>query len=248
MIPLDRLVLGTVKFGLGRYGYGSTSCPSAAESIAILRHAWRRGVRAYDTALGYGDAFYLLAEAGIPGRYIVSKCRLPLAPTVMANSHDRSWLIHNPTAAEMLAGLIPAQHGVSVYTIEEIATAYRLNIAPIQAPASCLNPDPGPVTFGRAPFLQGVLLRPAYLAPEPLREAVSAFQLLCLGKPFTPLELALHAAYGERIVFGVSSIGQLEDVLLAAERDVSPLAIAEARELAATVDATAALPSLWSKP
>ena len=240
MIPIDRLVLGTAKFGLNFYGYNSTSRPTAQESIAVLRYAWRRGVREFDCALGYGDAFALLDTAGIPSSAIVMKCRLPLRPPINVRD-DYRWLIHNPTVAEMETGLIPATCGVSVYTVAEVETARRLGIRPIQAPASCLNPAVD-VEYGRAPFLQGVLLRHALSAPALLRNVVDAFQTSAVSF----VALALHAAYGERIVFGVSSIRQLDDVLAACQQDVPEDLIARARALASTVDATAALPSLWS--
>jgi hypothetical protein len=247
MISLDRLVLGTCKMGLPQYGYNSTSRPSAAESIAILRHAWRRGVRAYDTALGYGDALALLAYAGIPEPYITSKCRLPLLPPGWGQG-GRSWLIHNPTEIEMSRGLIPATCGVSVYTVAEVEAARRLGITPIQAPASCLNPAVD-VEYGRAPFLQGVLLRRPSLAPPGLRDAVEVFQEIASRARLSPVVLALHAAYGERLVVGVSSLAQLDAVLDACRQPAPPgEVIAAARALAATVDATAALPSLWSTP
>lgn len=248
MIPRDRLVLGTAKLGLPGYGYNSTSRPNAAESIAILRHAWRNGVTMFDTALGYGDALFLLAEAGIPNRgRVMCKCRLPLTPTVLHNANEMSWLIHNPTEAEMMAGLIPAQHGVSVYTVAEVTAARCLGIAPIQAPASCLNPAVE-VEYGRAPFLQGVLLRNPNLAPPGLARAVFDFQQLCEDAGVGFKTLALHAAYGERIVFGVSSVEQLDQVLASCDNPTPPAdLIAAARALASTVDATAALPSLWSK-
>ena len=249
MIPRERLVLGTCKFGLPSYGYNSTTRPTAQESIAILRHAWRKGITMFDTALGYGDALFLLTEAGIPNRgRVMCKCRLPIVPTVLHNANEMSWLIHNPTVAEMMAGLIPAQHGVSVYTVEEVTAARCLGIAPIQAPASCLNPAVE-VEYGRAPFLQGVLLRDPKLAPPALRDAVEVFQELAMLSHIRSLALALHAAYGERIVFGVSSIQQLDEVLAACDSPAPPEdLIARARALASTVDATAALPSLWSKP
>ena len=242
MIPRDRLVLGTAKAGMPWYGYNSTSRPTAAESIAILRHAWRKGIQTFDTALGYGDAMHLINAAGIGRCNVITKARLPLH---FDAGDYLGLLVHNPTVAEMAD--LPVDSGVSVYTVEEVAAARRLGIAPIQAPASCLNP-PVDVEYGRAPFLQGVLLREPDLAPPALRKAVEMFQALAMINCLTPLELALHSAYGERIVFGVSSIMQLELVLLACEQTVPEKVIAKARELASSVDATAALPSLWSTP
>ena len=162
MIPRDRLVLGTAKLGLVWYGYNSTSRPTAAESIALLRHAWRKGIRAYDVALGYGDAVYLLAASGIPSDATICKCRLPLTPASIS-SNIPAWLIHNPQVSELLD--VPCNCGVSVYTVAEVAEARRLGIKPIQAPASCLNPAVD-VEYGRAPFLQGRKFGPYRFLPS----------------------------------------------------------------------------------
>lgn len=247
MIPRERLVLGTVKLGLPAYGYNSTSRPTAQESIAIIRHAWRKGIRLFDTALGYADALVLLRESGVPAENIICKCRPPLTPMVLERAWDMRWLIHNPTIEQLADVMIGC--GVSVYTVAEVEAAQRLNIHPIQAPASCLNPDPGPIEYGRAPFLQGVLLRNPNLAPKGLERAVFDFQQICEDCQIGFKTLALHAAYGERIVFGVSSIEQLDQVLASCDKPDPPKEVIDmARSLSQSIDATAALPSLWSKP
>ena len=250
MIPLNRLVLGTVKFGLNFYGYGSQSRPTAAESVAILRRARRLGIERFDTAYGYGDAVALLQAAEIPREAIICKCRLPLVPS---GESPATFLIHNPTLAEF--DEVPYGCGVSVYTVEEVAEARRLGIAPIQAPGSCLNKDPGPVAYSRAPFLQGVLLRSVGQAPMALMDVVRSFWELARAHNVSPAALALHAAYSEWpdapsawIVFGVSSVRQLEENVEAAGHAVPDAAIFSARALGAFVNVNAVLPSLWSVP
>ena len=246
MIPRAGLVLGTAKFGMPWYGYGSTSRPTAHESIAILRHAWRQGIGLFDTALGYGDAAALLAHAGIPTFCQVMKARAPLS--VPKPGRWEAALVHNPTLDELIH--TPAAYGVSVYTVTQVLEAQRLGITPIQAPASCLNP-PVSVDFARAPFLQGVLLRDPAAAPAGLQRAVRAFQKLADDSDFSRVALALHGAHRRDdgyLVFGVSSVAQLDAVLEAADQTVPADLIGAARDLATTVDATAALPSLWSRP
>lgn len=234
MIPLDRIVLGSAVFGMPWYGYGSTSHPTAEESIAIIKAARRAGICRFDTALGYGDALALLEYAGVPQKEIIVKARLPLP------SRD---MVHNPTLDE-LAGLSRG-FGVSVYTVAEVLEAKRLGLRPIQAPASCLN-APVNVEYGRAPFLQGILLRAPERAPEGLRHVVADFQALARRLGVSSTALALASAYGDRIVVGISSESQLDELLQACMVEVSPGMILTARIFGQTTDATAALPSLWS--
>ncbi len=244
MIPRDRLVLGTAKFGLPWYGYGSTSRPTAHDALAILRHAWEADVCHYDTALGYSDAMALLGAADIPLSTWIVKARLPLR--VRDGWQHEAALVHNPSIVEMRH--LRHATGVSVYTVAEVAEARRLGHAPIQAPASCLNP-PVEVEYARAPFLQGVVLREPGRAPAALQTAVAAFQRLADAAGVSRVALALHAAWRREdgfLVFGVSSVAQLDAVLAAAEQDVPAEVVRDARALGRTVDATAALPSLWS--
>ena len=242
MIPVSRLVLGTAVFGLPWYGYGSTSRPTVADSLAIVRHASRRGIQVFDTAQGYGDAGALLYTAGIPPSQIITKARLG----VICHAHDfRAMLIHNPLIEDL--SRVPLGCGVSVYTSDEVTEAQRLGIAPIQAPASCLN-RPVCVDYARAPFLQGVLLRSPGRAPDALREVVALFQQIARDANLSAVTLALHAAAdrGGHVVFGVSSVWQLDAVLEAAAESPSRHAVDRAQALHPLVDANAALPSLWS--
>ena len=247
MIPVASLVLGTVKQGLPAYGYGSTSRPTAQESLAVITAAKRARIKLFDTALGYGDAMALLAHAEVPRNRWIVKSRLPLRISQPWLYH--AWLIHNPTLAEIAWDrAIPPRCGVSVYTVDETVAGTRF-APPVQAPASCLNP-PVSVDFARAPFLQGVLIRDPASAPAGLQRAVRAFQALADDAGVSRVALALHSAHRRAdgfLVFGVSSVAQLDTVLEAADQTVPADLIDAARDLATTVDATAALPSLWSR-
>lgn len=59
----DRLILGTAQLGLP-YGIANvTGKPDQAEADAIVRAAWEGGIRAFDTAQGYGDSETVLGHA-----------------------------------------------------------------------------------------------------------------------------------------------------------------------------------------
>jgi aryl-alcohol dehydrogenase-like predicted oxidoreductase len=59
---IDKLVLGTVQFGLN-YGINNfNGKPTREKSLAMLEYAWQNGVRTFDTAYAYGDAEEILGE------------------------------------------------------------------------------------------------------------------------------------------------------------------------------------------
>jgi aryl-alcohol dehydrogenase-like predicted oxidoreductase len=59
---IDKLVLGTVQFGLD-YGINNfKGKPGRKKSLAMLEYAWQKGVRIFDTAYAYGDAEEILGE------------------------------------------------------------------------------------------------------------------------------------------------------------------------------------------
>lgn len=59
---MNKLVLGTVQFGL-KYGINNkTGKPSRAESLLILKQAIELGITIFDTAEAYGDAEEILGE------------------------------------------------------------------------------------------------------------------------------------------------------------------------------------------
>ncbi|MEF2230118.1 MAG: aldo/keto reductase [Pseudodesulfovibrio sp.] len=73
------LALGTVQLGMDYGVCNRTGKPAFAEALAIVRGAFKGGVREFDTAQGYGDSEAVLgrafAELGIADRVAVtSKC------------------------------------------------------------------------------------------------------------------------------------------------------------------------------
>lgn len=58
----EKLVLGTVQFGL-EYGINnSLGKPSKEESLVMLEYAFKKGIRVFDTAYAYGNAEEILGE------------------------------------------------------------------------------------------------------------------------------------------------------------------------------------------
>ena len=62
----DRLVLGTAALGLA-YGLpstdGSIAAPDESAAVALIREAWHKGIRCFDTAPAYGEAEVRLGRA-----------------------------------------------------------------------------------------------------------------------------------------------------------------------------------------
>ena len=59
---LNKLVLGTVQFGLD-YGINNQNGkPTREKSLKMLNFAYQEGIRTFDTAYSYGDAEEILGE------------------------------------------------------------------------------------------------------------------------------------------------------------------------------------------
>lgn len=60
---MDSLVLGTAQLGF-KYGIANKiGQPAQAEADVIIREAWERGIRIFDTAQGYGESEHILGRA-----------------------------------------------------------------------------------------------------------------------------------------------------------------------------------------
>lgn len=60
---MERLALGTVQLGVP-YGVANrTGKPERESALSIVQEAWKRGIRTFDTAQGYGDSESVLGEA-----------------------------------------------------------------------------------------------------------------------------------------------------------------------------------------
>jgi aryl-alcohol dehydrogenase-like predicted oxidoreductase len=117
---IHRLALGTASFGLPGYGLSSGSRPTHAESAEMLRYAFGRGVRWFDTAAAYGDAEDLLAvvRSGLDWTIGAPKCSTKLAPQLVKMGVCREGrfdavLLHNPTVGELSDRELLRAFGVS---------------------------------------------------------------------------------------------------------------------------------------
>ena len=72
---LSRLVLGTVQLGMP-YGIANTTGkPDRETARAIIKTAWERGIRIFDTAQGYGESEDVLGDA-LAHNGVVSEARV----------------------------------------------------------------------------------------------------------------------------------------------------------------------------
>jgi aryl-alcohol dehydrogenase-like predicted oxidoreductase len=89
-VSVDQLILGTAQLGR-RYGLSASREPTEADAFAILDAAWASGIRAVDTAPGYGRSEALI------GDWSAARSRSPHVTTKLDASVD-------PTDAAAVAG------------------------------------------------------------------------------------------------------------------------------------------------
>ena len=102
----NKLVLGTVQFGLN-YGINNlNSKPTREKSFAMLDYAWENGIRTFDTAYAYGDAEEILGEF-IKTRNLGSEIKIitKLKPNVLAEVPGSEVEIIRKNLAESLKRL-----------------------------------------------------------------------------------------------------------------------------------------------
>jgi uncharacterized protein len=86
---MNKMVLGTVQFGMD-YGINNpTGMPSRKQSLNMLDFAWQKGVRIFDTAYNYGKAEEILGEF-IKTRKLNSKIKIvtKLKPNILDANSD----------------------------------------------------------------------------------------------------------------------------------------------------------------
>ena len=196
-MSIDRLCLGTAKFGLDNYPPGSgRRRPSRAESVSLIDAAYHAGIRHFDTAAAYGDAEAILEE-GLAGRpaSVTTKCMA----TAWAPS-PRGWvtLQHNPTVAE----INPKADGASVYTVDEAGAALDADHLYLQVPYWLMDWS----HYGIALLAQD--------------RAVTVYARQPYGRGQVPCQAALWFALNspaDYIVFGCANRQQLDDTLRWAE-------------------------------
>jgi aryl-alcohol dehydrogenase-like predicted oxidoreductase len=90
--PINKLVLGTVQFGLD-YGINNPNGkPSREESLAMLDLAYEKGIRIFDTASAYGDAEEILGDF-MQSRNLTDKIQVitKLKPNIISESGEDSY-------------------------------------------------------------------------------------------------------------------------------------------------------------
>lgn len=112
---MNRLVLGTVQFGLP-YGIANLAGQvSRPEAKAMLQLASTNGIDTLDTAIGYGESETCLGEIGIQGFKLVTK--LPAVP--VACSDVMTWI--QEQVAESLSRLgVRSVYGLLLHRPEQL--------------------------------------------------------------------------------------------------------------------------------
>ena len=207
MSQIHRLCLGTASFGMAYPPGSSSPRPTHAESAEMLRYAYGRGVRWFDTARAYGDAEDICVSCLAPS-VVVTKTAPDLREWVRTDCG--MLLLHNPHESDMD---IPAD-GVSVYSPKGACVAIQSGFDYIQIPYHVLDQRHAKAgvfeaakaasctVMARQPFARGEALRAGFSVEDCLRFALAS-----------PADL---------VVFGVSSMAQLQRNLDIAESEPPP--------------------------
>ncbi|HHT9112407.1 MAG: aldo/keto reductase [Planctomycetes bacterium] len=111
----NRLIIGTVQFGLP-YGisnqYGQVSLDEAA---AILGHAWAEGVNTLDTAIAYGESEQRLGQIGVGQWRVISKL-----PAIPANHADVAAWVQESALGALQRLRIPKLHGLLLHRSQQL--------------------------------------------------------------------------------------------------------------------------------
>jgi aryl-alcohol dehydrogenase-like predicted oxidoreductase len=261
---VERLVLGTVQFGL-EYGVANRGGQVSAEDAAtILDRALEMGIDTLDTAIAYGASEETLGRIGVQAWNVVTK--LPAVPESIDDidgwvedavngslrrlriSTLHGLLLHDPRQLagtmgdrlfEALAHLkeqrLVEKIGISIYhptDLDALCGRYSLDL--VQAPFNVLDRrlatsgwltrlhDAGTEVHIRSVFLQGLLLMPTRRRPpsfsrwQPLWDRwdnwLSYSNLTALR---ASLGFALSQPDVDRVVVGVDSVEQLEEIFAA---------------------------------
>ena len=262
----NRLVLGTVQFGLP-YGIANQAGQvSRAEATAIMDHARGRGIDTLDTAIAYGESEQRLGEIGVAQWQVISK--LPAVPEYCTDIAEwvhesvlgslqrlriqrlRGLLLHHPhqllgpEGSALYRALVSIKNqgkvekiGISIYGPDELDALwprYRFDL--VQAPFNIIDRrlavsgwlarlhQAGAEVHVRSVFLQGLLLMDAAKRPaafnrwEPLWQQ---WHRWLDNQALTPLQACLGFALTQpgidRVVIGVESLAQLQEILVSVE-------------------------------
>jgi len=102
----NKLILGTVQFGLDYGINNSNGKPGRDKSLEMLDYAWQKGIRTFDTAYAYGDAEEILGEF-ITTHDIGSEIKIitKLKPNIIAESQGEVYDIMAGNLGESLKRL-----------------------------------------------------------------------------------------------------------------------------------------------
>jgi aryl-alcohol dehydrogenase-like predicted oxidoreductase len=182
---IERVVLGTVQFGLAYGRQASGDVPNRDHCFAVLDAAWSRGIRAFDTAEAYGDAAGRLSD-WIASRGVAASChvvtkvaaRCVADPEAVSHAVGRfscvascTVMTHGAVEVDAFAAFrdsaerMGALPGASVYEAHEVVAMAGAGACRIQAPFNVFDTRQrdaarrcGVPIDGRSVFLQGVLL------------------------------------------------------------------------------------------
>lgn len=243
MNNLSRMTLGTAGLCLPDYPPGSPHPqPSPTESIALVRRAYDLGIRHFDCARGYGASEDLLATAFdlVPpvDVRITSKSAPEYYLQARKASPFRPMLLHNPTGEQLWLWWHNAA-GASVNTPEQANIAIAAGYKHLQCPHWVLDQRyakagifeaakrHGVTTYARQPFGRGLLLaEPGDDLDDSIGmsgvDLIYAYHGICRRRKISYVEAALRFSLespADQIVFGCSSIAQLEENIHVATTD-----------------------------
>lgn len=156
--------------------------------------------------------------------------------------------------------------GVSIYDEDEAQEALRQRLDCIEVPYNAFDQrldktdfwkmaqQQGTTVLARSPFLQGLLVMRPEQVPLHLAQALPHLETFIdiarqhgLSQVQAALLFSLHACPAQYIVFGVKTLAQLEEILVAALVELPPGFVEAVKEHFEKVDCAIVNPSLWSK-
>jgi len=267
---MNKIVVGTVQFGLD-YGVSNDEGRiSINEAENILSLAKKSGIDTLDTAVVYGESEKVLGEIGVDEWNIISK--LPSLPgnyeinirswvreqiegslTRLKQSSIKGLLLHYP--AQLLTqqgdelyrclqdfkseGLIN-QIGLSIYNSSELDNLFEnMDFDVVQAPFNVLDnrlessgwmrrlSDLRIEQHVRSIFLQGLLLMSPHQRPDyflPWKDLLNKWDGWLEQNDVAPVQACmrhvLSCRHIDRVIVGVQSKSQLQDILSAVNADI----------------------------
>ncbi|THF63124.1 aldo/keto reductase [Pseudothauera nasutitermitis] len=116
----DKIILGTVQFGLP-YGISNTQGQvSRQQGAGILALARQAGIRTLDTAIAYGDSETTLGILNVADWQIITK--LPEMPALPGADHVAAW-VEAQVKGSLTRLRVPVLHGLLLHRPAQLRTA-----------------------------------------------------------------------------------------------------------------------------